>query len=115
MSVDCLFCKIVRREVVSNVILDTPDVYAFEDINPQAPVHVLVVPKIHVPHVLDFGRDHVDLWQEMLFVVQKVSHQYSLDQEGFRLVTNMGPYGGQTIYHFHYHILGGRLFTWPPG
>ena len=102
---DCLFCKIVSKDVPAQVVLDHDDVLAFRDVNPQAPTHVLVIPKEHI--MLFTGRAHPDLANE-------VAREDGV-AGGFRLVTNIGRAAGQSVDHLHLHVLGGRTMTWPPG
>ncbi|HVA90915.1 MAG TPA: histidine triad nucleotide-binding protein [Chloroflexota bacterium] len=113
MSDQCIFCKIVAGEIPSARVLDHERVIAFRDVNPQAPTHVLVVPRAHVPGLAELpARD--PLWNELLNAVQEVVRAEGLAQ-GFRVVVNQGGDGGQTVQHLHLHVLGGRALTWPPG
>jgi histidine triad (HIT) family protein len=113
MSGHCIFCKIIAKEIPSNIVYEDDIVLAFNDIHPAAPVHVLIIPKEHVETVEDIpGGDHiVALMTERAVQIAK---QLNL-REGFRLVINNGDNGGQTVYHLHLHLLGGRFLTWPPG
>lgn len=104
---DCLFCKIVEGSIPSTVVAETTGVLAFEDINPAAPTHVLVIPKEHVADSAnDVSSDHGDILTEIFGVAQTIAHDRGLD-DGWRLVTNVGPGAGQTIYHLHFHLMGG--------
>jgi histidine triad (HIT) family protein len=113
MSDHCVFCKIIRKEIPANVIYEDEQVLAFSDIHPAAPIHVLVIPKLHIETVEDIpaGDPLVSLLTERAI---QVSKQLNL-REGYRLVVNNGDNGGQTVYHLHLHLLGGRFMAWPPG
>ena len=113
MSDTCIFCRIARGEIPSSRVAEDDNVIAFRDINPQAPVHVLVAPKMHVSGLVDLpGRD--PLWNRLVEMAQQVATAERL-AGGFRLVVNCGAEGGQSIDHLHLHILGGRALRWPPG
>ena len=111
---DCLFCKIVAEELPAEVVLDRDDVLAFRDVNPQAPTHVLVVPKEHLPSVEALGAGHERLLTSLVDAVNEVARANGVNG-GFRMVTNVGPAAGQSVDHLHLHVLGGRAMTWPPG
>ena len=113
-SADCLFCKIVAGEIPSEKVLETDAVLAFRDINPGAPTHVLVIPKAHVPSAHELTRDHAGLLAEIFEVSTRVADQEGV-AEGYRVVTNVGAKAGQSVFHIHFHVLGGRPFEWPPG
>ena len=110
----CLFCKIVSKEIDATVVHETDDVLAFKDINPAAPTHVLVIPKRHVLSVQELGRDDDELAGKLLEAVRSVASDAGIDG-GYRIVSNVGDEGGQTVHHLHLHVLGGRQFSWPPG
>ena len=113
MANDCLFCRIVRKEIPSAVVAEDDECIAFRDIGPQAPVHVLVIPKQHVTSlndVTDFG-----LIGRLAKMAAEVARNEKLADRGYRLVLNTNADGGQTVYHIHLHVLGGRHMTWPPG
>ncbi len=116
---DCLFCRVVAGEIPSTKVIETEDVLAFQDINPGAPQHVLVIPKEHVADSvadLGVGDDKVArLWSALLAVVQQVAASSPEFAAGWRLVTNVGENGGQSVFHLHLHVLAGRRLTWPPG
>ncbi len=114
MSV-CLFCKIIEKTVPAKFVSEDKFSLAIEDVSPQAPVHVLVVPKVHVETVMDLKVDHDEVWWAMLEMAQKVAQTKNIIQPGFRLVLNCNPGAGQSVYHVHMHVLGGRPFAWPPG
>lgn len=115
MQKDCIFCKIVRRDINSNKAYESENVFAFYDINPQAPVHILVVPKKHIPTILDILEEDKNLLFEIVDACNKVARQAGIAEKGFRLVVNTNPQGGQSVYHLHFHVMGGRQMKWPPG
>lgn len=113
---ETIFSKIIKKEIPANIVFENEGVLAFKDINPQAPVHVLIIPKIEIPKVSDLkGSEHAALLGEMIDAANKIAIENGIDKEGFRLVFNCGPDGGQEVYHLHMHLLGGRKMTWPPG
>jgi histidine triad (HIT) family protein len=111
---DCLFCKIAAREIDADIVAESADVLAFRDVAPQAPAHVLVIPKRHISSVRELAPDDGPLVGEMLRVMATIAAAEGLER-GYRIVTNVGPDGGQTVDHLHFHLLGGRHMTWPPG
>jgi histidine triad (HIT) family protein len=111
---DCLFCKIVRKEVPAQLVLDREDVLAFRDVNPQAPTHVLVIPKEHIPSLEAVGDEHDQLLSSLVAAVNEVARADGV-AGGFRVVTNVGRQAGQSVDHLHLHVLGGRPMSWPPG
>jgi histidine triad (HIT) family protein len=112
---DTIFSKIIRKEIPADIIYETETVLAFNDINPQAPVHVLIIPKISIPKVSDIKKEHSDLLGDLFEAANIVAKKLDIDQDGFRIVFNCGNYGGQEVYHLHMHLLGGRKMNWPPG
>ncbi|MBI1819049.1 MAG: histidine triad nucleotide-binding protein [Nitrospirae bacterium] len=113
---NCLFCKIVRKEIPSRTVFEDDAVLAFYDVNPQAPVHILVIPKTHRGGFLEMKeKEDPSLEGYLMSVIRKIAREKGLDQKGFRLVINQGSDGGQTVFHLHYHLLGGRAMAWPPG
>lgn len=111
---DCLFCKIIDKEIPSDIIYEDDQVIAFKDINPQAPVHVLIIPREHIKSAADLEDKHKDLVGHVFIVAKKLSKELGLDN-GYRVVNNCSVDGGQTVDHIHFHILGGRQLMWPPG
>jgi histidine triad (HIT) family protein len=111
---DCLFCGIVGGSVPSTAVLETEHSYAFRDIHPAAPVHVLVVPKEHLASVEDLGVAHNDLLGELFAAVRAVAAKEGVAESGYRVVTNVGEDAGQLVPHLHFHVLGGRSLRWPP-
>jgi len=108
---NCIFCKIAKKELKSSVVLETENVFAFDDINPQAPVHVVVIPKAHILDITKLG----PVLPEIFDVIAKVSAIKKIKSSGFRVVMNNGPDSGQAVPHLHFHVLGGRKLDWPPG
>ena len=115
MSTDCLFCKIIAGEIPSNKVYSDDEVYAFHDIGPQAPVHVLVIPKKHLARVDAASDEDQALLGHLILKANEISANLGLSDAGFRYVINTGGQGGQTVDHLHLHILGGRKLGWPPG
>lgn len=110
---DCLFCKIAAGEIPSNKVYEDESVYAFYDIDPKAPTHFLVVPKEHIVSCGAIGEEHEALVGHMFHVISKVTKKLGLTD--FRVVSNCGEKAGQSVFHLHFHVLGGRDMTWPPG
>jgi len=112
---DCVFCKIASGEIPSKKVYSDDEFYAFRDLNPQAPVHILLVPRKHVDRIVEFGDTDAPLIGRMLLVANKIAESEGLVDKGFRYVLNCNEQGGQTVFHVHVHILGGRFLGWPPG
>jgi histidine triad (HIT) family protein len=112
---ECLFCAIAAGEIPATRVVETDRVVAFRDINPQAPVHVLVIPKAHYPHVAALAAADSGLLGEVITEAHRVAAAEGVDDSGYRFVFNTGEHAGQTVPHVHVHVLGGRALTWPPG
>lgn len=112
---DCLFCKIVNGDIPANVLFEDEDVIAFEDIMPQAPSHFLVIPKRHISTLNDLTDADANVVGKLQITAAKVAKQKGIADNGYRVVMNCNEAGGQTVYHIHMHVLGGRAMTWPPG
>lgn len=112
---ECVFCKIVNNEIPSKRIYEDDKVIAFNDINPQAPVHFLVVPKKHIESFSTLSDNDTDLLKDISIVIKKLVKDFNIDKSGYRIVINTGKQGGQSVPHLHFHILGGRDLEWPPG
>ena len=112
---DCLFCKIVEKKISAKLVHEDDHTLAFDDINPQAPVHSLVIPKRHVVAVQDLGTGEESLLARLLLSCTRVAAIKGIRDSGYRLVTNTGRDAGQTVAHLHFHVLGGRHMAWPPG
>ena len=112
---DCLFCRIIQGEIPSEKIYEDEFVYAFRDIDPKAPTHVLIVPKKHISSVNELDEEDTALLGNVFKAVQAIVVDEGIDQTGYRVVVNTLSDGGQTVAHLHFHLLGGRSLTWPPG
>jgi len=112
---DCLFCKMINGEIKPDVVLETDDVLAFRDINPQAPTHVLIVPKQHISTINDLETQHEALVGKLHLAAQQIAKQEGIAEQGFRTVMNCMEGAGQSVFHIHLHVLGGRKMKWPPG
>jgi histidine triad (HIT) family protein len=110
----CLFCKIIDGSIPSKAVYQDEQCYAFADINPQAPVHVLLVPREHIASLAEAGKEHPSLLGHLLWAAAEIARSKGLTK-GYRAVVNTGDDGGQTVDHIHIHLLGGRRLTWPPG
>ncbi len=112
---DCLFCKMVTGEIRPDVVFENEHVLAFRDINPQAPVHVLVIPKNHIATLNDLENDHAWLLGQLYLAAGEIASQLGIAGDGYRTVMNCNEAAGQTVFHIHLHLLGGRALQWPPG
>lgn len=112
---DCLFCKIIAGEIPSTKVYEDEYVYAFNDIDPQAPAHVLVIPKKHIQSVSHTEEADAEILGKIFLAVKKIAAELGIDKDGYRVVTNIGEKAGQTVPHLHFHVLGGRSLEWPPG
>ncbi len=112
---DCLFCKMVSGAIKPNSVLETPKILAFRDIHPQAPTHVLVIPKRHIATINDLQPEDTELVGEMLLAAKIVAQQDGIAHTGYRTVMNCNADAGQSVFHIHLHVLGGRALSWPPG
>ena len=111
---DCLFCKIINGEIPSSKVYEDDTVFAFRDIEPQAPTHILIIPKQHIKSAAEIDESNSAVISHIFEVSAKISKQEGLD-DGFRIVNNCGDIAGQTVKHLHFHLMGGREFTWPAG
>jgi len=112
---NCLFCKIINKEIPAEIVFENKKILAFKDIDPQAPVHILVIPKEHIATINDFNDNHKELIGEILLTANKLASEYNIAEDGYRTVFNCNKKGGQVVYHIHLHLLGGRQMKWPPG
>ncbi len=115
MSTDCLFCRIVAGEIPANRVHEDDTVLAIRDVAPRAPTHLLVMPRRHIPSLADLGDGDADLAGHLLSVAIELARSEGIEPGGYRVVANVGRYGGQTVPHLHLHLMGGRQMTWPPG
>ncbi len=114
-ATDCLFGKIIRNEIPADVVHETDGVLAFRDINPQAPTHIIIVPKEHIESAAAVEEGHGEVLAEIVRSAAHLAKAEGIDRSGWRLVTNVGPHAGQSVFHLHFHLLGGRSMAWPPG
>ncbi|WP_027633976.1 histidine triad nucleotide-binding protein [Clostridium hydrogeniformans] len=112
---NCIFCKIVGGEIPCSKIYEDDKVLAFKDINPEAPVHILVIPKEHIQSANEINEKNSHIVAHIFTVVNKIAEEQGIKESGYRIVNNCGDHGGQTVGHIHFHVLGGRNLTWPPG
>ena len=110
---NCLFCKIAEGQIPSKIVYQDEDVVAFEDINPQAPHHILLIPRRHITSISDLTLEDGPTLALLFIVANKLAQKLGLGERGYRLVTNVGPDAGQAVYHLHFHLIGGRKFRWP--
>lgn len=111
-----IFSKIIRKEIPADIVYENDTVLAFRDIRPQAPVHILIIPKIEIPTTTNIkGSEHAAILGELFDAANAIAKKEGIDEKGFRLVINSGPESGQEVYHLHMHLLGGRQMKWPPG
>lgn len=115
MTTECLFCKIISGEAPSTEVYSDDDIYAFRDINPAAPSHILVIPKKHLTDAKSAGSEDEALLGKLLLRANEIAQAEGLAEDGYRYIINTGKHGGQTVFHLHLHILGGRRLGWPPG
>lgn len=113
-AADCLFCKIVNGTIPSKKAYEDESTYAFHDINPQAPVHILIIPKKHIDGIAQLEQADKELAGHILHVARKLAEEHNLS-DGYRVVVNSGESAGQSVFHIHFHLLGGRNLNWPPG
>ena len=112
---DCLFCKIRDGEIPADIVYENDDVLAFRDVNPQAPTHILIVPRKHIATVNDLQDEDADVMGKLFLAAQDIAGYEGIAEDGYRLVVNCNSKAGQTVFHIHMHVLGGRNMTWPPG
>ncbi len=112
---DCIFCKISKGEIPSKKLYEDDKVYAFYDINPEAPTHFLVIPKEHIESANALDENNIDIIAHIFKVINKLVKELGVAEKGYRIVNNCGEDGGQTVKHLHFHVLAGRSLQWPPG
>lgn len=115
MSQDCIFCKIFTKQIPATVVYEDEQMMAFSDIHPVAPVHIVVIPKKHIASLIDTAKEDEALLGHIMSKIPDIATEAGLAEDGFRVVVNTREMGGQTVSHLHWHILGGRFMTWPPG
>lgn len=105
---DCIFCKIINKQIPSEIVYEDEEIIAFKDIQPVAPIHILVVPKKHISSVMELNKEDAELVGKIYLVIKKLAVEFNVEKEGFRIVTNCGENAGQTVKHIHFHLLGGK-------
>jgi len=112
---DCIFCKIIKNQIPCEMVYEDDKVLGFKDISPEAPVHVIIIPKQHINDLNCLKQDESAIIGHIFIVAKKIVKTLGIDESGYRIVTNCGEQGGQTVKHLHFHLLGGRMLKWPPG
>jgi histidine triad (HIT) family protein len=115
VSQDCIFCKIINKEIPSTIVFENDRILAIKDINPAAPVHILLIPKNHIDSLDSVSDQDIDLLGNIQVAAAQLAKELDISNQGYRLVNNCGEWGGQTVSHIHYHLIGGRKLAWPPG
>ena len=115
MEQDCIFCKIARHEIPAQTVFEDEDVVAFKDLNPVAPVHILIIPKEHISGMMAITRENAGILGKIFLAAEKLAQDAGIEKTGFRVVVNHGREAGQSVFHMHFHLLGGRPLHWPPG
>jgi histidine triad (HIT) family protein len=111
----CIFCSIIEGKIPSQKVYEDEHVFAFKDINPEAPVHVLIIPKLHISSLNELKEENIYVIGHIYSAAQKIAAELGIADNGYRIVSNCGKDAGQTVYHIHFHLLGGRSLNWPPG
>jgi histidine triad (HIT) family protein len=112
---DCIFCKIIKKQIPCEIVYEDDMVMGFKDISSQAPVHIVIIPKEHFDNLNCIKEDQAEILGHIFMVAKKIAQTMDIEQSGYRVVTNCGEQGGQTVEHIHFHLLGGRMLQWPPG
>jgi histidine triad (HIT) family protein len=112
---DCIFCKIVKHSIPAKIVLENENIVAFEDLHPQAPTHILIIPKKHIATLNDTKPEDQGLLGELILTATAIAKDRHISSSGYRLVCNTNPGAGQSVFHIHFHLLGGRSLAWPPG
>lgn len=112
---DCVFCKIARKDIPAKVVFENDRILAFEDVNPKAPVHILIIPKDHIEKASDLTESNIRLAGELVLAAKTLADQKGVSGSGYRIVLNCNKDAGQAVFHLHLHLMGGRKFAWPPG
>ena len=111
----CIFCKIIKKEIPAKIVFEDNKIMAFEDARPQAPVHILVIPKYHIEKISDLTDENVHLIGNLILAAKNIAKEKGIQESGYRIVMNCNKDAGQDVFHLHAHLLGGRKFIWPPG
>lgn len=112
---NCIFCKIARGEIKTDAVYENDRIIAFKDLNPASPVHILIIPKVHISGVMALEDADKGLVGEIFLVARSLAEEFGIAEDGFRVVVNSGESAGQSVLHLHFHLLGGRKLGWPPG
>lgn len=112
---DCIFCSIIKGEIPSDKVYEDDSILAFKDINPAAPVHIIIIPKTHISSANELNDSNCDIVGHIFKIAAKLAKEMGISEKGYRIVNNCGDEGGQTVKHLHFHLLGGRSMQWPPG
>lgn len=115
MGDDCIFCKIANKEISSDLVFENDELVAFNDLDPKAPIHILFIPKRHIPTVNDLSEDDTIIVARIFKAIKEVAFQKGIAEDGYRVIANCNKHAGQEVFHLHFHLLGGRPFGWPPG
>ncbi len=115
MSDDCIFCKIVNKDINASIVYEDDKVIGFKDLHPVSPTHILFIPKKHIKSIDHLEEGDSAIVAAILLGISKYAKQIGISENGYRVVSNIGKYGGQTVFHLHFHLLGGRAHSWPPG
>ncbi|MDP3980968.1 MAG: histidine triad nucleotide-binding protein [Chlamydiota bacterium] len=115
MSEDCLFCNIISKKIPARIVHEDSETLAFEDINPQAPVHILIIPKTHIERTYNLNAENIHIVGQLILIANQIARNNHVDKKGYRLVLNCNSDAGQSVFHIHIHLLGGRKMNWPPG
>ena len=112
---DCIFCKIIKKQIPCEIVYEDDKVLGFKDISPQAPVHIVIIPKEHFDDLNCIKEEQTEIIGHIFIVAKKIAKTLDIAESGYRVVTNCGEQGGQSVEHIHFHLLGGRMLQWPPG
>jgi histidine triad (HIT) family protein len=112
---ECIFCKIIKKEIPASIVYEDEKMIAFSDINPQAPIHILLIPKEHFPSLNEIPDDKKDILSHLLYKAKEIAREKEIAERGYRIVLNTARESGQEVLHIHFHLLGGRQMSWPPG
>jgi histidine triad (HIT) family protein len=112
---NCIFCSIIEGKIRSQKVYEDEHVFAFKDISPEAPIHVLIIPKLHISSINELKEENIYVISHIYSATQKIAKEFGIADSGYRVVSNCGKDAGQTVYHIHFHLLGGRSLNWPPG
>lgn len=110
---NCIFCKIINREIPSDIVYEDDKIIAFKDVNPVAPVHVLIIPKEHIASAMDITEENAPVVAHIFNTAKKIAKIMGIEKSGFRIVNNCGENAGQTVFHMHFHLIGGKTLLWP--